>query len=391
MVQRSTSFSPWWRPAGSLTSPGSCGTERARRSALSFPPSSAPAWVSFATGKNPGKHGVYAFHTPLSGRYDVALTTSYSVRAQTVWDYLGEHGSRVAVVGVPITFPPQPVNGIMISGQPVPSSDACFTYPSTLHSEILINCGEYVMPDAYFRPYFRRDLLGAIAELARYTDSTLRAVLYLMESRSQEYFAVVFYTTDVAQHFGLRFQNEEYCRARPREAEKLRNVVEQMYEKMDGVLGEIWRRLDEDTTIIVMSDHGAHPMEGRFYLNRWLIKQGYLSLKRSGWPIRLRPRIAHPRFADAAQRIGISPRLLGRLGDVRIPVPRPGPPTLASSIDWAHTRAYAGITSPPVFITINLRGRQPHGAVEENAEYEQLRTEIIERLKGTKDHLGRPV
>jgi predicted AlkP superfamily phosphohydrolase/phosphomutase len=354
-----------------------------------IPPNSAPAWVSFATGKNPAKHGVYTFFTTDPGKYQKVLVNSLSVRARTVWDLLGDHKRYVAVVGIPITYPPKPVNGVMISGLPIPSEKSTFTYPSTLHAELLVNCGEYVLPQSYMRRFMRRDLINALIEIGRYTDSKKQAVLYLMDTRPWDFFAVVFYTTDVIQHYTLRFQDEQYCRTHRRDADKLKDLIPQVYQKMDKVLGEIMSRLDDDTTLVVMSDHGGHRQESRFYVNRWLAREGYQTLKQERWYHKLQ--IARPRLGDIARRLGVPKICPGPLKKVRVFAPRIAHRGIAATIDWQRTRAFADITTSPVFITINLKGRQHHGLVDGQVEYEQLRKEIIEGLMPQRDHLGRPI
>ena len=96
------------------------------------PPVTGPAWSSFMTGKDPGGHGVYHFRAIDPTQYDQAnetLVTSRSFQGPTFWDILGEVGHRVAVVTVPVTYPPWPINGVMISGYPCPDTRNNHTYP----------------------------------------------------------------------------------------------------------------------------------------------------------------------------------------------------------------------------------------------------------------------
>ena len=89
----------------------------------------SPAWPSFATGKNPGKHGVFDFIRASGGEFDLVNATS--VRARTLWQILSDAGRTVGVMNVPVTYPPTPVNGFIISGMPAPSNGS-FTYPADL-------------------------------------------------------------------------------------------------------------------------------------------------------------------------------------------------------------------------------------------------------------------
>src|SRR5512139_1831118 len=116
--------------------------------ASTVPPMTGPAWTTFMTGKNPGKHGIYDWIYRHKDSYDVSPTTARHCRDATLWSILSEAGGRVCVFNVPMTFPPKPVNGVMISGMPAPSTKVTITYPVELLAEIEREVGEYlVYPD----------------------------------------------------------------------------------------------------------------------------------------------------------------------------------------------------------------------------------------------------
>ena len=87
-----------------------------------LPPVTAPAWSTFATGKNPGKHGVFDFILPMGGRYDLVNATS--IHAPTLWQIISEAGLKCGVMNVPVTYPPAPINGFVIGGMLSPVSGA---------------------------------------------------------------------------------------------------------------------------------------------------------------------------------------------------------------------------------------------------------------------------
>ncbi len=93
------------------------------------PPVTFPAWSSFMTGVNPGKHGIFDFTRRLPGTYEIAFVTSRDRRVPTIWQLLSEAGRRVAVLGVPTTYPPEAVNGIVVGGFDSPVATA--TGPAT--------------------------------------------------------------------------------------------------------------------------------------------------------------------------------------------------------------------------------------------------------------------
>ena len=79
------------------------------------PPISSAAWASFATGKNPGKHGIVDFVHPEEGGYQISVVNSGKRASKAIWNLISEAGGQVGVVGVPVTYPPEEVNGFMIS------------------------------------------------------------------------------------------------------------------------------------------------------------------------------------------------------------------------------------------------------------------------------------
>jgi predicted AlkP superfamily phosphohydrolase/phosphomutase len=79
-----------------------------------YPPISPAAWTTFATGYDPGKHGVYDFRNYDNKRYSCFADTivdSNAFAGKTIWDIVGAAGSKVGVVTVPVTYPAWKVNG----------------------------------------------------------------------------------------------------------------------------------------------------------------------------------------------------------------------------------------------------------------------------------------
>src|SRR5271165_2691092 len=97
----------------------------------------APAWTSFMTGKNPDKHGVFDFTRFEEDTYRWQVNNSTSIQSKTIWQLLSEQGKRVIVLNLPYTYPPYPVNGVMVSGWDAPLLQEGFTYPAELSREIL--------------------------------------------------------------------------------------------------------------------------------------------------------------------------------------------------------------------------------------------------------------
>ena len=140
---------PWellrrWASAGHLpTLARLIRTGSAGPLASTMPPTSGPAWSSFMTGKNPGQTGIYDFLYRRPGSYVFPPVNAALRSGQSVWSLLGEQGKRVAVVNIPISYPVEPVNGVLISGWMTPYFAKDFTWPPELGDEIAREVGDY--------------------------------------------------------------------------------------------------------------------------------------------------------------------------------------------------------------------------------------------------------
>jgi predicted AlkP superfamily phosphohydrolase/phosphomutase len=134
-----------------------------------FPPMTFPAWNAFMTGMNPAKHAIFDFTERRPDSYEVQFVNARQRKARTLWMRLSEAGKRVAVMGVPCTWPPERVNGVMISGFDAPRADADAMHPAGLHEELLREVGPYRITSNIIR-----DIDGGRPEAA--LDSILKTV-----------------------------------------------------------------------------------------------------------------------------------------------------------------------------------------------------------------------
>lgn len=347
-------------------------------------PITPPAWSSFMTGKNPGKHGVFAFYTQSTENYGTQMATGRSIKAKKIWDYLDTE--RIGLIDIPMTFPPQKINGYMISGWPVPSEESIFTYPPGLHTEIIREAGHYMMDTTIISSHAKMSPVETLRQLYLYTESRRDAALYLLRKKGPfDLFVVVFRGTDFLQHVAFKFLDDEYCKANPDVSKKFNDVLFQFYEKMDSIVADLIRGMGEDAITIIMSDHGAGPLKKKFYINRWLRQEGFLSLRKGtssrGISINRAP-LSHLLQKTGASYLSLFiPSLFKRM---RIPYLKPYTKHPSALIDWNKTKAFANLTWPDEIIRINLQGREPLGAVPQK-EYETVRSTIIERLLEVRD------
>jgi len=231
------------------------------------------AWSSFMTGMNPGKHGITGFivYDRRSGRPVVA--SARNRRGKEIWTLLSGHGKHVVVINVPMTYPPKPVNGVLISGFPAPSHG--FTYPPELESW-LKRRGYKIQPGVEYEPG-REDQF--ISEVRTVTRKRAEIALELMRSRPWDFFMVVFTGTDDLQHALWRFLDERHPLHEPSKAPKYREEFLSYYKEVDAIIGQMAAEAGPDTYTIVMSDHGFGPLYKFIHVNVWLMLCGLLKLK----------------------------------------------------------------------------------------------------------------
>ncbi len=336
----------------------------------SYLPETPIAWNSIVTGKNAGKHGVYDWVERGERSYHMGVSLSHSCQVPRVWDLIGEEGKKVGVFNVPLTYPPKPLNGFLVSGFDTPSTKVCFTYPDSLSDEIRSRIKDYVLAnrEAYTRGTERKYVDGLLYSL----EKKEAAALYLIDRYEADFSLYVFMEIDHLHHKLWRLIEEG--------SEEGRRLFQEVYQKMDETVGKIVNRFDEETTFLLVSDHGAGFLEGIMFINKWLMEEGWLKLKE-------KPSLYLKSLLSRTDLVAKVYRLLCKfgLGGLGKLLPTSLQYDLATSfisfenIDWEQTRAYAFGEYGQIFI--NLKGREPQGIVAPGEEYEQLLKEISERLR----------
>ncbi|HAF24058.1 MAG TPA: hypothetical protein DCK93_14325 [Blastocatellia bacterium] len=391
-----TLIRPWMAEGGlpNLAKLVNAGVSGSLESIL--PPITPPAWTSFTTGKNPGKHGIFNFLEPERHGYAMNYANASSRRSPTVWRLLNAAGFSVGTMNIPFTYPPEPLDGFQISGLDTPSENSPFVYPPSLRQELFHHLGK-ITHDIRYLGFMSTDERRAqvLAEMEKLDHQWTAAALYLLEKHPQDVMMFVFMSIDTVQHYFWQYMDSSHFLHDPKAKPRFGNAVRQVYERLDAATGRIIEKLPADTTVFVVSDHGGGPVSDRtIFLNRYLAQLGLLhyrekansGLRRAGTKI-LRSGFSFLRTSLTSHQKNFLAQIfpaLRKKAELAY--------TSFANIDWSRTKAYCSeVLAAPPSIYINLKGTKPSGIVEP-AEYEALIDFIIEKLGELKDpRTGRPV
>lgn len=342
-----------------------------------IPPVSGPAWVSFMTGKNPGKHGIFDFVGRDYG-YNLRIKNRNDIKTKTLWKLLSDAGKTCIVVNVPMTYPPEKIKGCIVTGMMTPP-ETCFAYPPEVYEE-LRKIGYRIGARGVKQKFSPNEILN---HLIRSASKRVEAVLYLMRKFNWDFCMLVFSGTDKIQHYLWQYHKKE---------------ILHFYKKIDAFIKELIEHAGKETNIILMSDHGFGPTYKFFHTNYFLHKLGLLEFKKgepSGRYLNVRDyRVTKNRLQRILLKLGITKERIYTIAEkvhmiqilqklyqkfyIEIPATK-------KLIDWKKTKAFFNSTIGPSFtIKINLKGREPEGIVKKE-EYYKLREFIISELLKVKD------
>jgi predicted AlkP superfamily phosphohydrolase/phosphomutase len=311
----------------------------------SDPPITIPAWMVMTTGKKAGSLGLYGFRHRKENSYnDYWIASSYSIKEKKIWDILGEKGLKSCILGVPPSYPVQPLNGCLIAGFITPDIESQYTYPPGLKDEIKNQVGDYIL-DANFRVDAKEKLLDEIYEMTKIQFKTIK---YLLKNKKWSYFKFVIIGLDRFHHAFWKYFDKQHHLYEP--GNKYEIEMKRFYKFLDKKVGEVLELLDDNTTVMVVSDHGAKAMKGLICVNMALEKMGLLKFKEK---------------------------------------PKPGTRIDDAEIYWDKTYAW-GWGGYYARIFLNVQGREQNGIIKKE-NYEAFRDDIIKKLKNIKDDKGNPM
>lgn len=310
------------------------------------PPITVPAWACMMRSRDPGQLGIYGFRNRKDHSYDgLSIVNASVLESDALWDRIGEAGGRVIVLGVPPSYPPKPLNGVQVGCFLTPTTDLPYTYPPDVKQEIKKIAPGYVVDVEGFRTDDKDALLKRIYEKTR---AHFEVARHLVTTRPWEFFMMVEMGVDRIHHAFWKYSDPEH--AKYERGNRYEDAIRDYYRFCDQQVGELLSTFPSDTSVLVVSDHGAKKLDGGICFNEWLIKKGYLVLK------------SYPNTATPIGKV---------------------------EIDWSRTRAW-GDGGYYGRLFMNVRGREPLGTIDPH-DYEHLRSELIAEIEGIEDPSGRNI
>jgi predicted AlkP superfamily phosphohydrolase/phosphomutase len=310
------------------------------------PAITVPAWSCMMSGRDPGELGIYGFRNRADRSYQhMVVADSRAVRVPRLWDILSDAGWKVAVLGVPGTYPPRPVNGALVSCFLTPSTRSAYTYPPELADQIATWVDNYLLDVPNFRSEDKERILHDIYTMC---DQRFAVAQHLLTEYEPDMLMLVEMGVDRIHHALWKQMDPRHPQYVPNAP--FSEAIHDYYRHVDERIGELLQHCGDETAVLVVSDHGARPLMGGVCINEWLQAAGYLTLHEQ--PSR--------------------------------PVPLD-----KAAIDWQHTKVWgAGGYYGRIFM--NVRGREPEGIIPP-ADCERERTVLAERLRAMVGPDGQPL
>ena len=328
-----------------------------------IPPITPVAWTTFQTGVRPGSHGILAFYQCVPGAYTTRFVNSSDIKVPTIWHIAGGHGRKVISLNVPLTYPPYEISGVMVTCLQTPSLSVPFTHPRGLKARFLAAVPDYRILTTQ-EVYRKHGLKRFVAELEKTITARAKAMEFLLRENEWQLAMVHFQSPDVLQH-ALYPHLDPACEGHDgRIYEKAVSV----YRVLDEAIGRLLPLVrGPETLLVVMSDHGFGPSHYTFYINEWLVREGFATLKRGLHAGPALERLASKVFL--MDRFGLLRRLFRR--HLRLAMRRTFTSDL--TVHWPLTKAYCySGTKWGGALFLNLAARGPQGAVTPEEEDEVL-------------------
>jgi predicted AlkP superfamily phosphohydrolase/phosphomutase len=335
-----------------------------------------PAWTSAVTGVNPGRHGIYGFYAGNAQSERQELMHAGKIGASTLWEMVNAQGARAGIYNLPLSYPPQPLDGWMVSGMMTPGYGEeleGFAFPHELEAGILEQAPGYqVDTSANWERDYRDDHLCRRA--LEIIEQRNRVLEHLLDIHPPEVVFTVLESPDRLQHVYLRYLDPAEPLYRSPAAAAIRPALLDCFRAMDRFVGLLEDYAGSDGRVLVCSDHGFTAWEASVHTNALLVGWGLL---------RLRPAARAMQTAPARRLVPLAKRVLPAK------VARQAKGKTFAAVDWSRTTAFAS-PIPQQGVFVNLEGREPRGIVP-RSRLAETKDELVERFMALRAPDGRPV
>lgn len=351
------------------------------------PPLTPPGWTASVTGRNPGKHNIFDFFSYSGSDYDVHLTSRKDRRCRAVWNYVSNEGGRVLVMNVPHTYPPEKVNGYLITGFGTPEWDCEYTYPPELKKRIKKSHPDFKV-DMPSRFLHEGDFASFVKGVNAHCEEQFKVFTELYSELKPHFAMFCFVEMDRLFHFF--WKESMVLKSGP-----YGNLFKDHFVFLDSLLGKFLDTLPENVYVMAISDHGFGEVRKDIYVNNYLRDKGYLSVKEGLDAVSV-GKVAKWKLvvASVLDRIGLWQIYLkhrraqlekrSAIGGAGAETVRSA--TALSAVDWDKTKAYFSSMSARS-VRLNLKGREANGVVSEK-DYDEFLEKLANDLLEMRDEDG---
>ena len=311
------------------------------------PPITVPAWTSMMTSKDPGQLGVYGFRNRADYTYKgLFFANDEYIKEKRVWNYLSRARLSSFVLSVPQTYPPKPLRGVLAACFLTPSKEVQWTQPKEAAAEIdALADGDYIIDVKDFRTDNKDWLLQQIYLM---TERRFKVFREMVRRGEHDFYMMVEMGVDRIHHAFWRYHDKNHRLYE--KGHKYEFAIRDYYQYLDARIGELLQVIDDETAVMIVSDHGAKTMVGAICINEWLMSKGYLALaEQPAAPMSLKTKM----------------------------------------IDWSKTSVWGegGYYSRIFF---NVKGREPEGIIDP-ADYDAFRDKVQADFEAITDENGKNI
>ncbi len=342
-----------------------------------------PAWTSFMTGTNPGKHSIFDFTENIPNSYKVRFVNSTYIRVPTIWELMDRRKLQGAVIAFPLTYPPFKINGIMISGFDAPIAsqlNRTFIYPPQIYDEIktIFKKPFYFtsIQQEKIDKFWHKKTLKKLIEAINFKKEVIK---FLANKRDWDYFAFYLNEIDTVSHHFWALFDEKSPRYTNTKDDDLKEAIFIIYKTIDNAIEEIIESIRNVENIIILSDHGFWGSGDEvIFINKILNKLGFLSFKSNKIKYLIFKYIFNLALKNLPPQIKYKIFKIKKISNLLEYSRRRG------NIDFSKTKAFSDELNYFPSIWINTKNDFPEGTIKSESELRELFYELKEKLEELK-------